>query len=66
VVEPGVRWFDLYEAVVQSAGHPLMLSIADLGWGMVAGAGLDCIAGLLPVSARSFIHITMVIFDTQY
>src|ERR1700749_2127439 len=40
VVEPGVRWFDLYEAV-QSAGHPLMLSIADLGWGSVVGNTLD-------------------------
>jgi 4-cresol dehydrogenase (hydroxylating) len=34
VVEPGVRWFDLYEAV-QAAGYPLMLLIADLGWGSV-------------------------------
>src|ERR1700744_2026578 len=40
VVEPGVRWFDLYEAV-QAAGHPLMLSIADLGWGSVVGNTLD-------------------------
>src|ERR1700759_2523099 len=40
VVEPGVRWFDLYEAV-QAAGHPLMLSIADLGWGGVVGNTLD-------------------------
>src|SRR6202034_4713337 len=40
VVEPGVRWFDLYEAI-QAAGHPLMLSIADLGWGSVMGNTLD-------------------------
>jgi 4-cresol dehydrogenase (hydroxylating) len=40
VVEPGVRWFDLYEAV-QAAGYPLMLSIADLGWGSVVGNTLD-------------------------
>ena len=32
VVEPGVRWFDLYEAV-KAGGHKLMVSIADLGWG---------------------------------
>src|ERR1700754_430822 len=40
VVEPGGRWVDLYEAV-QAAGHPLMLSIADLGWGSVVGNTLD-------------------------
>jgi 4-cresol dehydrogenase (hydroxylating) len=31
----------------------------------VEGAGLDYMAGLLPISARSFIHITMIIFDTK-
>ena len=40
VVEPGVRWFDLYEAI-QKGGHRLMLSIADLGWGSVVGNSLD-------------------------
>jgi len=40
VVEPGVRWFDLYEAI-KSGGHRLMLSIADLGWGSVIGNTLD-------------------------
>ena len=40
VVEPGVRWFDLYEAI-QAGGHKLMLSIADLGWGSVIGNTLD-------------------------
>jgi 4-cresol dehydrogenase (hydroxylating) len=40
VVEPGVRWFDLYEAL-QAGGHRLMLSIADLGWGSVVGNTLD-------------------------
>jgi len=40
VVEPGVRWFDLYEAI-QAGGHRLMLSIADLGWGSVIGNTLD-------------------------
>ncbi|HEY7422145.1 MAG TPA: FAD-dependent oxidoreductase, partial [Gaiellaceae bacterium] len=32
VVEPGVRWFDLYDAL-RAGGHRLMLSIPDLGWG---------------------------------
>ena len=40
VVEPGVRWFDLYEAI-QAGGHKLMLSVADLGWGSVIGNTLD-------------------------
>src|SRR3954469_19944141 len=40
VVEPGVRWFDLYDAI-QSGGHRLMLSIADVGWGSVVGNTLD-------------------------
>src|SRR6476660_8450100 len=30
VVEPGVRWFDLYEAI-QAGGHKLSVSIPDLG-----------------------------------
>ena len=40
VVEPGVRWFDLYEAI-KAGGHRLMLSIADLGWGSVIGNSMD-------------------------
>jgi 4-cresol dehydrogenase (hydroxylating) len=40
VVEPGVRWFDLYDAL-QAGGHDLMLSIPDLGWGSVVGNSLD-------------------------
>ena len=39
-VEPGVRWFDLYEAI-KAGGHRLMLSIADVGWGSVIGNTLD-------------------------
>src|ERR671916_41351 len=40
VVEPGVRWFDLYEAI-QAGGHRLSVSIPDLGWGSVVGNTLD-------------------------
>jgi 4-cresol dehydrogenase (hydroxylating) len=47
VVEPGVRWFDLYEAI-QAGGHKLMLSIADLGWGSVVGNTLEHGATYLP------------------
>jgi 4-cresol dehydrogenase (hydroxylating) len=47
VVEPGVRWFDLYEAV-KAGGHRLMVSIADLGWGSVIGNSLDNGATYMP------------------
>src|SRR3954447_12291681 len=47
VVEPGVRWFDLYEAI-KAGGHELMLSIADLGWGSVVGNTLDHGATYMP------------------
>jgi len=40
LVEPGVRWFDLHEAIEQ-AGLDLMLSIADLGWGGPVGNMLE-------------------------
>jgi 4-cresol dehydrogenase (hydroxylating) len=40
-------------------------ALRDLLRGKVNAAGLDYIVGILPVSARSFAHITMVIFDTK-
>jgi 4-cresol dehydrogenase (hydroxylating) flavoprotein subunit len=40
VVEPGVRWFDLYDAL-EAGGHRLFAAIADLGWGSVVGNSLD-------------------------
>src|SRR5579863_1325993 len=39
-VEPGVRWFDLYEEL-RARGSRLWLSCADLGWGSVIGNSLD-------------------------
>ena len=47
VVEPGVRWFDLYEAI-QARGAKLMASIADIGWGSVIGNTLEHGATYLP------------------
>jgi 4-cresol dehydrogenase (hydroxylating) len=41
------------------------VALRDLLRGMVQGAGLDYIVGMLPINARSFAHITMVIFDTK-
>jgi 4-cresol dehydrogenase (hydroxylating) len=49
VVEPGVRWFDLYDAI-KAGNHRLMLSIADLGWGSVMGNALDNGVTYLPVA----------------
>ena len=40
VVEPGVRWFDLYDAV-KEAGYALMTPCPDLGWGSVIGNSMD-------------------------
>jgi 4-cresol dehydrogenase (hydroxylating) len=40
VVEPGVRWFDLYDAI-RAGGHKLMVSVPDLGWGSVVGNTLE-------------------------
>ena len=40
LLEPGVRFFDLYEAL-RSAGSPFWPSVPDLGWGSVVGNALD-------------------------
>ncbi|MEU1518333.1 FAD-binding oxidoreductase [Streptomyces sp. NPDC005811] len=42
VVEPGVRWFDLYDALKESGNEDLMVTVPDLGWGSVIGNSLDC------------------------
>jgi 4-cresol dehydrogenase (hydroxylating) len=49
VVEPGVRWFDLYEAI-QAGNHRLMVSVTDLGWGSVVGNFLENGITYLPVA----------------
>ncbi|MGC5567803.1 FAD-binding oxidoreductase [Streptomyces sp. FR-108] len=40
VVEPGVRWFDLCEAL-EASGGKWWSSIPDLGWGSVVGNSLE-------------------------
>ena len=40
VVEPGVNWTGLYQAITER-GYRLMLTIPDLGWGSVLGNALD-------------------------
>jgi 4-cresol dehydrogenase (hydroxylating) len=49
VVEPGVQWFDLYNAL-RAGGHKLMVSVTDLGWGSVIGNTLDHGITYLPVA----------------
>lgn len=48
VVEPGVRWFDLYEAL-EDAGGELWTSIPDLGWGSIIGNSLEYGRGYTPL-----------------
>jgi FAD/FMN-containing dehydrogenase len=47
VVEPGVRWFDLHDAL-EAAGGRLWPSIPDLGWGSVVGNSLEYGVGYMP------------------
>ena len=47
VVEPGVRFFDLYDHL-QAGGYRLWPSIPDLGWGSVVGNTLDNGRGYTP------------------
>jgi 4-cresol dehydrogenase (hydroxylating) len=47
VVEPGVRFFDLHDAV-RAGGHRLIPSMPDLGWGSVIGNTLDHGFGYTP------------------
>ncbi len=47
VVEPGVRFFDLYEAL-RSGRHKLWMSVPDLGWGSVLGNTMDHGMGYTP------------------
>ena len=52
VVEPGVTWNDLGEALA-AGGHRLMASITDLGWGSVIGNSLEHGTTYMPYGART-------------
>jgi 4-cresol dehydrogenase (hydroxylating) len=41
------------------------LAVRDLMRRLVEEAGLDYIAAIIPLSARSFVHVTLIIFDTK-
>jgi 4-cresol dehydrogenase (hydroxylating) len=47
LVEPGVRFFDLYDHL-RSIGSKLWMSVPDLGWGSVVGNTLDHGVGYTP------------------
>jgi 4-cresol dehydrogenase (hydroxylating) len=44
---------------------PDAVRVRDLLRGMVNDAGLDYIAALIATNARSFVHVTLIIFDTK-
>ena len=48
VVEPGVRFLDLY-AHLQQHGHKLMMSVPDIGWGSLIGNALERGFGYAPM-----------------
>jgi 4-cresol dehydrogenase (hydroxylating) len=47
VVQPGVRWFDLHDALEEAGGN-CWPSIPDLGWGSVVGNSLEYGRGYTP------------------
>lgn len=48
LVEPGVRFFDLYDHL-RAVGSKLWMSVPDLGWGSVVGNTLDHGVGYTPI-----------------
>ena len=50
VVEPGVTWNQLAEAL-RAGGHRLMVSVTDLGWGSVIGNSLEHGTTYMPYGA---------------
>jgi len=48
VVEPGVSFFDLYEALGKQTDHRWWMSVPDIGWGSVIGNTLDHGRGYTP------------------
>ena len=49
----------------RAADRPRRVALRDLLRGLIEEAGLDYIAAMLAVNARSFVHVTMIIFDTK-
>src|SRR4051794_5938663 len=55
IVEPGVSWFDLDEAI-QVGGHDLVASIVDIGWGGVVSNTLEHGLTYMPYSIDQASH----------
>jgi 4-cresol dehydrogenase (hydroxylating) len=66
VVEPGVRWFDLYDAL-EAAGGRLWTSIPDLGWGSVVGNSTEYGRGYTPYGdhAENICGVEVVLPDGE-
>lgn len=55
IVEPGVSWFDLHDAI-QAGGHDLVASIVDIGWGGVVSNTLEHGLTYMPYSIDQASH----------
>ncbi|MCK1281872.1 FAD-binding oxidoreductase [Bradyrhizobium sp. 61] len=55
IVEPGVSWFDLYEAI-EAGGHNLAASIVEIGWGGVVSNTLEHGQTYMPYSIDQASH----------
>ncbi|MGW8811536.1 FAD-binding oxidoreductase [Gordonia terrae] len=55
IVEPGVSWFDLHDAI-KAGGHNLAASIVDIGWGGVVSNTLDHGMTYMPYSLDQASH----------
>lgn len=51
VVEPGVRWMDLADALIEAGADDLLLSTPDVGWGSIVGNSMDNGVSYLPNGA---------------
>ncbi len=55
MVEPGVSWFDLHDAI-KEGGHDLVASIVDIGWGGVVSNTLEHGLTYMPYSIDQASH----------
>ncbi|CAH0279424.1 MULTISPECIES: FAD-binding oxidoreductase [unclassified Arthrobacter] len=55
IVEPGVSWYDLHEAI-KAGGHNLVASIVDIGWGGVVSNTLEHGLTYMPYSIDQASH----------
>ena len=55
MVEPGVSWFDLHDAI-KDGGHDLVASIVDIGWGGVVSNTLEHGLTYMPYSIDQASH----------